>query len=127
VDVVAAQMGIAIGGQHLEDAVVQSKDGDVEGSATQIVDRDDAFVPLIESVGQAGGGRLVHQTQHFQSGKTACVAGGLALGVVEVGRHGDDGLFDLLPQRLFRQVLQLQEDLRGNLRWSKHLAAELQA
>ncbi len=91
VDVVAAQVRVAVGGQDFEDAVLQLQDGDVEGAAAQIVDGDDAFLALVETVGQRGRGRFVDQAQHFEPGDAAGVARGLPLRVVEVGRHGDDG------------------------------------
>jgi len=42
VQVVAAQPGVAVRGQDLEDAAVQLQDGDVERTAAEVVDRDDA-------------------------------------------------------------------------------------
>ena len=98
VDVVAAQVRVAVGGQHLEDAVLQFEDRDVERAAAQIVDGDDAFFALVESVGERGRRRLVHQAQHFESRDAAGVAGGLALRIVEVGGNRDDGLRDRLAR-----------------------------
>ena len=40
VDVVAAEMGVAVGGDDFEDAFVQLEDGDVEGAAAEVVDGD---------------------------------------------------------------------------------------
>ncbi len=40
-------------------------------------------------MGDGGGGRLVENAYHFQSGEFRGIAGGLALGIVEVGRNGD--------------------------------------
>ncbi len=79
-------MGVAVGGEHFEDAVVQAQDGDVEGAAAEVVDGDDAFLALVETVGERRGGGLVDEAQHFQPGDAAGVLGGLALRVVEVGR-----------------------------------------
>ena len=45
---------------------------------------------LIHAVGKSGCGRLVDDTLHVQTGDLAGVLGGLTLGVVEVGRDGDD-------------------------------------
>ena len=71
VDVVAAQVRVAVGGLHFEDAVAQLEDGDVEGAAAQIVDGDGARFGAVQPVGQRGRGGLVHQPQHFQSGHAA--------------------------------------------------------
>ncbi len=50
--IVAAQMSIAVGGQHFENAFVQFQDGNVEGTAAQIVNGDNAVFLLVETVGQ---------------------------------------------------------------------------
>ena len=92
VDVVAAQMRIAIGGEHFEDAFLQLEDRDVEGATAQIVDGDDAFLALVEPVGERGGGGFVDETKHFETGDSSGVAGGLPLRVIEVGGDCDDGL-----------------------------------
>ena len=42
VDVVAAQVRVAVGRQHLEDAVLDAEDRDVEGAAAEVVDGDRA-------------------------------------------------------------------------------------
>ena len=38
VEVVAAELGVAVAGQHLDDAFLGLDDGDVEGAAAQVVD-----------------------------------------------------------------------------------------
>ena len=90
VDVVAAQRGVAAGRQHLEHAAGELEDGDVEGAAAQVVDRVAALGPLVEAVGQRRRGGLGQKPQHLEPGQPTGVAGGLALGLVEVGRHRDD-------------------------------------
>ena len=47
IDVIAAQVSIAIGGHDLKDAFMELEDGDIEGAATQIVDGDNAVFLLI--------------------------------------------------------------------------------
>ena len=55
VEVVAAQMGVAVGGQNFGDAVAHLDDGDIEGAAAQIVDHDLLCLLFIHTVGQCGG------------------------------------------------------------------------
>jgi hypothetical protein len=46
VEVVAAEVGVTVGGLDLEDAVAELEDGDVEGTATEVVDDDLLFLFL---------------------------------------------------------------------------------
>ena len=125
VEVFAAEEGVAIGRLHLEHAVADLEDRDVEGAAAEVVDRDGAGLGLVEAVGQRGRGRLVDDAQHFEAGDLAGVLGGLALGVVEVGGNGDDGLVDLLAEMGFRGLLHLLQDEGGDLRGRIGLAVGL--
>ena len=115
VDVVAAQVGVAVGGLHFHHAVAHFEDGDVERAAAEVVDGDGFVLLLVEPVGQRRGGRLIDDAHDFQAGDLAGVFGGLALRVVEIGRDGDDGLGDLFAQIGFGGFLQLGEDHGGNL------------
>ena len=72
--------------------------GDVEGAAAQVEHQDRLVVLLVEAVGQRGRGGLVDDALDLEAGDLAGVLGGLALRVVEVGRHGDDRVGDRLAQ-----------------------------
>src|SRR5690606_10823572 len=60
------------------------------------------------------GGRLVDDASHVEAGDFARGLGGVALGVVEVGRHGDDGVGDGFADLGFGVGLELAEDHRGD-------------
>jgi hypothetical protein len=110
VDVVAAQVRVAVGGLHFHHALAHFQDRDVEGAAAEVVDRDGLVLLLVQAVGQRGRRGLVDDAHHFEAGDLAGVLGGLALRVVEVRRHRDHRLGDLLAQVGLGRFLQLGED-----------------
>ena len=116
VPVVAAQVGVAAGGLHLEHAVADLEDRHVERAAAE-VEHDDGLLRalLVEAVGEGGRGGLVDDAQHLEAGDGARLLGGLALGVVEVGGDGDDGLGDLVAQVGLGVPLQLLQDAGADL------------
>ena len=125
VEVLAAEEGVAVGRLDLEHAVADLEDRDVEGAAAEIVDGDLAGALLLQAVGQRGRGRLVDDAQHVQAGDLAGILGGLALGVVEIGRHGDDGLGDLAAEIGLGRLLHLREDEGADLARAVFLAFHL--
>ena len=116
VEVLAAEEGVAVGRLHLEDAVADLEDRDVEGAAAEVVDGDRAGALLLQAVGERRGGRLVDDAQHLEAGDLAGVLGRLALAVVEVGGNGDHRLLDLLAEVALGGLLHLLQDEGGNLR-----------
>ena len=125
VEVFAAEERVAVRRLHLEHAVADLEDRNVERAAAEVIDRDGAGLLLVEAVGERGRGRLVDDAQHFEAGDLAGVLGGLALGVVEVGRDRDDGLLDLLPEIGLGGLLHLLQDEGGDLRGRIGLAVRL--
>ena len=94
VEVVAAQMRVTVGGLHLEDAVAELQDGDIEGTAAEVIDRDlHVLVLLVQAVSQGRSRRLVDDTLDIQSRDLAGLLGRLTLGVREIGRDGDAVFF----------------------------------
>ena len=98
VEVVAAEVRVAVRGLDLEDAVAELEDRDVERAAAEVVDGDLLVLLLVEAVGERRRGRLVDDPLDVEAGDPAGVLGRLALRVVEVGRDGDDRLGDLLAE-----------------------------
>ena len=110
VEVVAAEVGVAVRGLDLHDALAHLEHRDVEGAAAEVVDRDRLVLLLVEPVGESRRGRLVDDAQHLEPGDLAGVLRGLALRVVEVGRDGDDRLRHLLAEVLLGGVPHLLQD-----------------
>ena len=95
-------MGITRSGDNLEMALVDSEDGDIESTTSEIVDEDVGVLCfLVESVGDSGGGGLIDDSEHIESGDLAGVLGGLSLGVVEVSGDGYNGVLDFHAQKVF--------------------------
>mmetsp|Transcript_27894 Transcript_27894/g.70115 ORF Transcript_27894/g.70115 Transcript_27894/m.70115 type:complete len:574 (+) Transcript_27894:58-1779(+) len=124
VKVLAAQEGVAVGGLDLKHAAADLQDGHVKGAAAQIVHGHEALL-LVRAVAQRRGGGLVDDAQHVQPRNLARVLGGLALTVIEVGRHGDDGLGDGAAQVRLGSFLHLGEREGANLAGGVLLAAGL--
>jgi hypothetical protein len=70
----------------------------------------------------SGRRRLVDDAQDFEPGDLAGVLGRLALGIVEIGRDGDDGLRHLLAQIRLGGLLHLDQREGGDLRGRIFLA-----
>ena len=124
VKVVAAEEGVTRGGEHLEDAVANLEDGDVEGTAAEVEDEDGLVGLLLEAVGEGRGGGLVDDAEHLDAGNLTGILGRLALGVVEVGGDGDDRLGDGVAEVGGGVVAELAEDLRGDLLGGEVLAGD---
>ena len=80
VEVIAAQMGVAVGGFHLKHTVAQLQNGDIEGAAAQVKHRNlHVGHLLVQAVGQSGRSRLVNDTFHIQTGNCTGLLGRLTL------------------------------------------------
>ncbi len=120
-------MGVAVGGDHFEDAVVQAENGNVECSAAEIVNRDDSVLFFVETIRKRRGSRLVHQAENFEPGDAAGIFGGLALRVIEVCGNGNDRLGDRSAEEALGIALQLAQNVRRNLGRRETLVAQLDA
>ncbi len=128
VPVVAAEVVVAGGRLHLEDAVADFEHRDVEGAAAEVEDEDRVVRRLlVEPVGERGGGRLVDDPFDVEAGDLAGVLGRLALVVVEVGGDGDHGAVDRFAELRFGVGLQLLQDHRADLRRAVLLVADVDA
>jgi hypothetical protein len=110
VEVVTTQVIVTVTCQHLRDVLVEAHDRDVEGAAAKVVDQDVLAGLVVGFVGQRGGGGLVDDAHHFETGELARIPGGLPLGIGEVGGYRYHGLGDGTSQVLLRGLLEPPED-----------------
>jgi hypothetical protein len=116
IKVLTTKVSVTSGSQNLEDTVVDGQKGHIESTTTEIVDNDLALVTgLVKTVGDSGGGGLVHNTQDVKTGNSTGVLGGLTLSVVEVGGNGNNGVGNGLSEVTLSDVLHLAKNHSGNL------------
>mmetsp|Transcript_108567 Transcript_108567/g.151694 ORF Transcript_108567/g.151694 Transcript_108567/m.151694 type:complete len:237 (-) Transcript_108567:147-857(-) len=125
VEVFSTQVGVAVGGHHLKDAVVDGEEGDIKGSTAEVVHKDVLLRLLVQTVCDGCSSGLVDDTQNIEASNCACILRGLSLGIVEIGRHRHDGMLDLLAQVVLGSLLHLGEHHGGHLLWSHDLLLAL--
>ena len=114
IEVIAAQMVVTGSCQNLLYAVAHFDDGNIEGTAAEVVDHDLLLIFLINAIGKGCRSRLVDDPLDLQTGDPTGVLGRLTLGIGEVGGNGDDRFGDLLAQIGFCIGLQLLQDHCGD-------------
>ena len=131
VNIVAAQMRVAVGRKHLINIALgggnQLENRNVKRAAAKIVHGDAAALFLVQAVGQRRRGRLIHQAQDFEPRQPPGIARGLALRVIEISRHGDHGAVHHVLKIFVGPALQLAQDERGNFRRREHAIAQTHA
>ena len=116
VPIVATELRIAVGGLHLEDALADLEQRNVERAAAEVEHQHGALgIAALEPVRERRGRGLVDDPEHLEAGDLSRFLRRLALGVVEVRRDGDDRLRDRVAQIGLGIPLQLRQDLRGDL------------
>ena len=132
VEIVAAQVRIAVGADDLEDlglvaiaAAGHLQHRHVERAAAEVEHDDLLFLLLIEAIGEGRRGRLVDDAGDFEAGDLARVLGRLPLGIVEVSRDSDDGLVDLVAEIRLRRFLELAKNLGRDFLRRMLLVADL--
>ena len=115
VEVVAAELVVAGGGQDLDDALFDAHHRDVEGPAAQVVDEEGAASRAAALVAERGGRRFVDDPHDRQAGDLPGFACRLPLRVGEVGRDGDDRLAHFAAERAVRPLFERLENEGRNL------------
>ena len=109
-------MVVTAGGADLDHTLADLEQRDVERTATEVEDQDGLFLlAFVQAIGQRRGGGLVDDAQDVEARDLAGLLGRLTLGVVEVRRHGDDGVGDVLAQIRLGVALQLHQHAGADL------------
>ena len=113
IPVVTTEVVVAAGGLDLHHAFADFQQGDVEGATTEVENQDHFLVfNLFQAIGQCRCGGLVDNALDLQASDLASLFGGLALGVVEVRRNGDDRVGHFVAKVCLRVSLEFAEHAR---------------
>ena len=115
VEVVAAQTVVSCGGKNFDHSVADLDDGNIEGTAAQVVYHDLLLFLIVKAVSQGCRCRLVDDTFYIQACNLSCVFGCLTLSVIEVSRNSDNCFCYFLAQIVLCIAFQLLQDHSGNL------------
>ena len=109
-------MRIAVCAQDFNKFIADFQDRHVERPTTKVEDTDFFFFLFVQTIRQSGGSRFVNDPRNIQARNLSRVFRGLALSVVEVGRHCDHGLVDLVAKIVFCSFLEFAQNQRRNFR-----------
>ena len=117
VKVLTTQVSVSGSGLDLEDTLLNSKEGDIECTTTQIEDENIALTLslLVKTVGNGSSSWLVDNTEDVEASNETSILSGLTLRVVEVGRDCDDGVVDGSTKVRLSSFPHLDEDHGGDL------------
>ena len=115
VEIIAAELRVAVGGFDFKNAVADFENGNVIRSAAEVVNRDFFVGFFIQTVSEGSGGRFVDDAEHFEPCDRSRVLRGLALCVVKIRGNGDDRLRDFFAEIGFGVGFHFCENHRGDL------------
>lgn len=112
IEIFTTKMGVTSSSLDFEDTVVESKEGDIESTTTEIEDEHVLFTLtlLVKTVSNSGSSGLVDDSEHIETSDGTGVLGSLSLGVIEVSRHSDDCVLDGAGQESFSDFSHLDEN-----------------
>jgi hypothetical protein len=119
VKVIPTQVIVAGCGQHVHDARVQFDERDVKRPAPQVIDQHAQVCVLTHAVAirQRRGGWFIDNALDSQPGNGPGLDRRLALDLVEICRHSDDGTLDGMSHGLVRSAFDFAQDEGRNLLW----------
>ena len=115
VEIIAAQMCITVGSQNFYYTIADFNDGDIKGTAAQVVHHNLLLFFIVQTVSKRCRRRLVDNTFYFKTGNLACVLGSLTLCVIKISGNRNDCFGYFLTQIALRIRLQLLKNHSRNL------------
>ena len=117
IEVVAAEMRVAIRRLHFKHTITEFKNRDIERSATEIEHGDlRVFSFFVKAVSQCGCGRLIDNAAHVQAGNFARLFRCLALRIIEICGHRNHGIRYLLAEIIFSSLFHFLKNHRRDFR-----------
>ena len=114
IEIVAAEVGIPVGGLYFEYAVAQFEDGNIESTTAEVEYEDLAVAAFIQAISEGCSRRFVDDTEYIEASDFTSIFRGLTLGIVEVCRNGDDSLGNFFTEIAFGIFLQFLQDHSRN-------------
>src|SRR5258706_12674533 len=112
VEVITTEEGIAAGGAYLENAITYIENGNIESTATKVVNGNNFIFLFIKSICERRSSWLINDAQNFKPCDLSSIFGGVALRIVEIRRHSDHSLCDRFTKIRFGIGLDLRQDHR---------------
>ena len=114
VKIIAAKTGIAVCSKNLDYAVADFDDGNIEGTAAQVIYHDFLFFFVIKSISKCCCRRLIDNTFYIQARNLACILGSLTLCIVEISRYGNNRFIYFFTEVILCIRFQLLKNHSGN-------------
>ena len=89
-------MGISSSSLDFEDTIINSQEGNIECSSSEIEDKDVSFSSsfFVKTISDGCSGGFVDDSEDIETSDGSSILGGLSLVVIEVGGDSDDCVFD---------------------------------
>uniref|UniRef100_A0A914M059 Uncharacterized protein n=1 Tax=Meloidogyne incognita TaxID=6306 RepID=A0A914M059_MELIC len=112
VEIFASKVSVSNSRLDLKNTIFNSQNRHVKSSTTQVKNQNVALALalLIQTISNSRSSWLVDDTQNIKSRNRSSILCGLALTIVELGRHSDDSILNGLDQKCLSRFLYLSQD-----------------
>ena len=125
VEVVTAEVRVAVCAEHFDQLVAHFEDRHVERATAEVEDTNLFVFLLFEAVSQSGSSRLVDDSRDFETSDLTGVFRRLSLSVIEISGNSDDRLIHLMAKIAFSRLFQFAKDHRRDFRRRVGLPASI--